>query len=81
VRDELMSTMESDAIDYELSSLTLVELDADGRVARHTVFEPDDLLVATTELDARAAQLRTDRVGIPGDEPAREDFSDTGDRL
>jgi hypothetical protein len=56
-RDELVSELETNEIDYESASLTLVELDADGRVWRHTVFEPDDLLTALTELDERAADL------------------------
>jgi hypothetical protein len=60
-RDELVSTLETNEIDYESSSLTLVELDADGRVARHTVFEVDDLTAAIRELDARGAVLSPDR--------------------
>ena len=75
--DELVSMLAKDEIDWELSSLTLVELDAEGRVARHTVFEPDDLLGALTELEARAAQLPTDPLDIPGDEPARHQLADS----
>jgi hypothetical protein len=66
-RDELVSMLDANQIDYESSSLTLVELDADGRVVRHTVFEPDDLLAAITELDERAAELSTDPPDTPRD--------------
>jgi hypothetical protein len=62
-RDELVAMLETNAIDYESASLTLVELDPDGLVGRHTVFEPDDLLAAVTELDARAAELSPDASG------------------
>ena len=65
-RDELVSKLETDEIDYESASLTLVELDTDGLVTRHTVFEPDDLIVAITELDARAAE-RSDEPASPRD--------------
>jgi hypothetical protein len=66
VRDELVSRLETNEIDYESSSLTLVELDADGRVGHHTVFEADDLLAALAELDRRAGELATLRSGGAG---------------
>ena len=69
-RDELVSRLETNEIDYESSSLTLVELDADGRVARHTVFDIDGVLAAVTELDARAAAL-SDDPAIPRNLAAR----------
>jgi hypothetical protein len=56
-RDEIESAFPTNQIDYEATSLTLVELDPDGRVGRHTVFEVDDLPAALALLDARADEL------------------------
>jgi hypothetical protein len=48
----------ADLVDYEMQTLTLVELDRDGRIARHTIFDPDDFEVAVAELDARGGPRR-----------------------
>jgi hypothetical protein len=44
-------------VEFELQSLTLVEIDRDGLVSHHTAFDPEDLELAVAELDARAAVL------------------------
>jgi hypothetical protein len=53
-RDEIVATLNTSEVDYESTSLTLVELDADRRTSHHTVFEVDDLPAALALLDARA---------------------------
>jgi hypothetical protein len=77
-RDELVSRLETNEIDYESASLTLVELGADGHLARHIVFDVDDLPAAIDELDARAAELRPDPLdvspeGATGDQASKPD--------
>jgi hypothetical protein len=59
-RDEIVARLSTSEVDYEASSLTLVELGPDGGVSRHTVFELDDVAVAVAALDARAAALAAD---------------------
>jgi hypothetical protein len=44
-------------VEFEMQTLTLVELDRDGLVIRHTAFEPEALADAIADLEARSAAL------------------------
>jgi hypothetical protein len=44
-------------VDFEMETLTLLQLDLDGLAERHTAFDADDLQVALAELDTRSATL------------------------
>jgi class 3 adenylate cyclase/ketosteroid isomerase-like protein len=44
-------------VDFDMETLTLLQLDRDGLAERHTAFDADDLQLALAELDTRSATL------------------------